>query len=300
MAEPVNYTLFPRRLVVETAAILRKNGAEFRCYADFAATAAGCRIQRDYVREYARWQTGASGWLGFGWWRGNRFIRHRLARYGLLKLRAIPGNPVVIFQHDADRHPQNTLRLMELEQAQGVVSSCYFFRKRCARWPGDEEDYQLDLGAMRAFEAQGFEIGYHQNAYEQADYDEARAWEIARSDVGFFRQHFNLRSFVPHGGRRGPNGENNHGLAHRDCFEGLLWAYNSRGVASDYTWSDGHAEHPDECRLPDPRALAAQIRGRVRAIFLFHPQYYGEELRPDWADFAIAKLPWWRRLWNLS
>jgi len=300
MAEAINYTLFPPGLVAETAMILQGNDAQFRCYGDYAPEAASCRTKVDYIREYAQWQSGSSGWLGFTWWAGQRFLRRRLARAGLIKPAVIPGRPTVFFQHDADRHPQNTLRLMELERDRGIVSSCYFFRRRCARWPGDEEDYDLNLAAMKALEQIGFEIGYHQNAYEQADYNEAKAWEIARDDVAFFRRHFNLRSFVPHGGKRGPSGENNHQLAHRDCFDGLLWAYDSRGLASDHVWSDGHAEHATECRLPDPRVLAARVRGRVRAIFLFHPQYYGDTLRPDWAEFAISRLPWWRSLWQLE
>ncbi len=300
MALATNYTLFPFGLVLETARVLQGNAANFCVYGDFAAEAASCRTKLDYVREYALWQSGCSGWLGFGWWAGKRFLRGRLIRRGLLKRHLIPGTPTVFFQHDADRHPHNTIRMMELEHELGIVSSCYFFRRRCARWKGDEEDYELDLKAMKAMESKGFEIGYHQNAFEQADYAEAKAWDIAREDVAFFKQHFNLRSFVPHGGRRGANGENNHHMAHRDCFEGLLWAYNSRGIASDFIWSDGHAEHSSECLLQDPRLLAQNIRGRVRAIFLFHPQYYGEALRPDWAEFAISRLPWWRSLWRLD
>lgn len=143
-----NYTLFPLRLITETAETLRANGASFARYKDFV-DATACRTRLDYLREYAWWQSGAKGRAGFAWWLGNRILRRRLARLGLIKSAAPAGTPVVIFQHDADRHPANTTRVMTLEREHGVVSSCYFFRRRCSRWAGDEEPYDLDIPMMQ-------------------------------------------------------------------------------------------------------------------------------------------------------
>lgn len=294
-----NYTLFPRRLVVETAEILRASGATFGRYGDFSSWA-HCRTRIDYLREFAFWQAGVRSRLGLVVWAMGRFLRRRVARALRRPMPYRNGSPLVFFQHDADRLPELTLMLMDLEQLHRVISSCYFFKERSPSFPGDDEPYVLDVARMQRFESLGFEIGYHQNAFERADYDVVRALAIARDDVAFFRAHFNLRSFVPHGGIRGRNGENNNCLPHADCFSGLLWAYNTRGLATDFVWSDGHVEFPGPCNLEDPRSVASRVRGKARAQFLFHPEYYGDILRPDWRKFSISRSMWWRQLWKLQ
>ncbi len=187
---------------------------------------------------------------------------------------------------------------MEAERACGAVSAAYFFRRRAARWPGDEEPYELDLVRMKEFERNGFEIGYHLNGPELADYDVAGGTAIIDEDVRFFREHFDLRSFVPHGGRSGPGGVNNHHIRHEGSLADLIWVYNGRGLETDVSWSDGHVESPGSAGLEDPRDVARRVRGRMRAHFLFHPQYYGSEVRADVSRIGVARTAWWRSLWT--
>ena len=60
------------------------------------------------------------------------------------------------------------------------------------------------MAELQRLERRGFEVGYHLNAYELAGYDLDRTWEILDRDLAWFRGRFDLRTFVPHGGVRGP------------------------------------------------------------------------------------------------
>lgn len=295
-----DYTIFPTSLVEETIRILQANGAEFARAADFWPEAARLRTLHDRLREYAQWQTGRSGRLAFLWWCAERLVRRRLLRLaGKDPSAAAPdGRPVVFLHHDADSHPDLTMGLMELEQRLGVVSSAYFFRRRACRHPADVEPYDLDLEAMKRLERAGFEIGCHINGPELANYRWEEGWRIVREDVAFFRANFQLRSFVPHGGRNGPNGENNHHIKHRDCLEDLIWFYSGAGLSCDVNWSDGMVEYPDSDDIKDPREVARSVRGRMRAHFLFHPQYYGARYCEDWKNAGVVRTAWWQGLWK--
>ena len=199
--------------------------------------------------------------------------------------------PIAILQHDADMFPDRTLDMMEKEKKHGLVSSSYFFRDHA-----DPVPYELDLQRMKGLEADGFEMGYHQNAYERSGYELNQALKLVEEDVAFYREHFNLRSFVPHGGTPGPKGINNNSLPQRDSLKPLLWAYNGKCILKHYTWSDGAMKK----RAPsDPREFVKNLRPGTRAMFLMHPQYYGHRLRHDWRDLPISSHAWWRKLWNL-
>ncbi len=78
----------------------------------------------------------------------------------------------------------------------------------------------------------------------------------------------------------------------------MLWAYNGKCLLKDIMWSDGLSEGPEGAS--DPRLEAKKIEPGMRAIFLFHPQYYGHQLRDDWESIPISKKPWWRKLWKLK
>jgi hypothetical protein len=296
-----NYVVFPLSLIEETIRILQDNGAVFQRSADLWPAAAGLRSRWDYLREYAEWQSGGHrlGPVSFGAWCARRFARRRLRRLlGLNPASATPaGRPVVFLQHDADRNPVNTVRVMELEQRLGATSSNYFFRRRAPRYAGDDEPYEPDIKALQALEKAGLEIGYHLNALELAGYDLEAGWRIIAEDVEYFRQHFTLRSFVPHGGEPGPEGENNHWVEHRDCLADLVWAYGGRGIGSDIVWSDGSLECAGSIQLEDPREVARRVRGRMRVRFLFHPQYYGDVLRNELGNCGVTRTDWWRGLW---
>lgn len=208
------------------------------------------------------------------------------------------GTPQVFIQHDADRLPERTLYAMCQEKVRGIRSASYFFRERCERWRGDDEGYDLPLEEMATLEKQGFEIGYHLNAPERANYCAELTWRYITEDVEYFSRRFDLKSFVPHGGQPGPGGLNNHNIEQKRPLDSLIWFYNGRGFSCDVSWSDGGIASPDTEKLPDPRELAKQIKGRMRARFLFHPQYYGDEPCAEAYSAGVAKTGWWKSLWQ--
>jgi hypothetical protein len=202
------------------------------------------------------------------------------------------GETTVLLQHDADLFPERTLQMMALEQEHGLLSSSYFFRVHA-----DLVKYELDINSMKQFESQGFEIGYHQNAYERSGYRLDKAMELVREDVHFFAEKFNLRSFVPHGGTPGPDGKNNRMLPHSGPLKQLLWAYNGNCMLKHYSWSDGGILKNCPC---NPLDFIDQIMPGTRAMILMHPQYYGQNLRSDWKKLPISKCEWWKKLWGIS
>jgi hypothetical protein len=107
--------------------------------------------------------------------------------------------PTILLHHDADRQPYKTVDLMRLEQGMGIKSSAFFFFERHI-WDDDHEPYNIDVGSLQQLESAGFEVGYHLNAYELANYDLEKAWQLVHRDVSWFKSHFDLRSFVPLGG----------------------------------------------------------------------------------------------------
>lgn len=297
------YTLFPFTLVEQTVAILRSRGVQFECFGDRLITAEECQSIPQYLREYAAYKMGSRNLLlAVAATALNRLARKNRRLGGLTQLMAWrrPSSPTVVLHHDADRQPYKTVDMMRLEARLGVVSSSYFFVKRCPRWVNDEELYELDFDQLNELQQKGFEIGYHANAMEQAGYDRAGAVVIADRDIAFLRQHgLKLRSFVPHGGQAGPGGLNNDHAPYAGQLAELIYAYNGRGFVNDVTWSDGYAEGESAAELVDPRETASALTGRRRGHFLMHPQYYGRTLRPDWETLAISRQKWWRALWRL-
>lgn len=304
-------TYFPLSLVGEVTDILRRRGCEFRRYRDFHVPLFTPRLDRlSYQIEYLQFS-------GHG--AETRSVCVAASKLLLRKLRSLirllakgrtsggagaqstlrlthraPRNPVAIFQHDADQQPYKTVDMMLYEAELGVVSSSYFFVKQNGD-PGTEP-YVVDVERLRDLEVQGFEIGYHLNALELAAYDVDRAFQIIEHDVAWFRERFDLRTFVPHGGRPGPRGENNEMIPYRGILRSYGWAYNGRGVASHHIWSDGHIGFEP---LEDPRALAERVQPGERAIFLMHPQYYGDRLSPAFESLPLARCTWWRELWGI-
>jgi hypothetical protein len=296
-----SHVLFPVSLVAEVCAILQANGARFSTYADLVPDQPATFSEAFYAREFLNWQVGRDSVTARMLWRLLRSIAFRVTGRLLVPpaARRRDARPVVLLQHDADAYPEATLRLMCKEREWGVVSSAYFFREP-APHDTDAIPYAVDLDGLRALEACGFEVGYHQNAFERAGYQLATARELLSEDVAHFRRYFRLRSFVPHGGRPGANGEINAHMPPDVALNGLLWAYCGGGLRVDETWSDGYVEYRDQGRaLEDPRRVAARTTRHRRVRFLMHPQYYGESLRPDWSSFSISECGWWRALWGL-
>jgi hypothetical protein len=201
--------------------------------------------------------------------------------------------PVLFLQHDADSRPDKTLEMMSRERDRGIKSSSYFFVEHA-----EGETYSLDIKAMQDMEQWGHEIGYHQNAYERCNYEYEQARKLVEADLEWLQRYFDIRSFVPHGGRPSPKGLNNVDFPHVGKLKPLLWAYNGRCVLKECTWSDGGMK---KRKVPpiDPREYIKRLPKGVRAMMLMHPQYYRDCLRPDWRALSISNSGWWRALWGL-
>ncbi len=90
-------------------------------------------------------------------------------------------------------------------------------------WDDNAESYDPDVEALQGLEAKGFEIGYHLGGSELAGYDLAKAPVIVARDVAWFRERFNLRTFVPHGGGPGRGRLNNVHFPHEGPLADLVW-----------------------------------------------------------------------------
>jgi hypothetical protein len=289
-----NETYFPLSLAGEVIEILRSRGAEFKRYCDFPVPL--------YV---------SSPWLDRAAYMLEGFP-YRVKKYPIVsRIQSFIGRvitspsdvhksgtkgfpPIAILHHDADQVPENTLRMMQYESQMGVVSSAFFFyQQNGAKEP---EHYSLDVVALQDLEAKGFEIGYHLNAYELAGYDLHKATELIERDIDWFAQRFELRCFLPHGGVRGPNGEDNHLIPYRGVLRRYNWVYNGRGLYCNHNWSDGNIGFET---VQDPRVVAARVLPGQRARFLMHPQYYGDELSPSYRNLPVSNETWWRDLWGV-
>ena len=201
--------------------------------------------------------------------------------------------PVIIMQHDADNIPSRTLDVMKLEKKSNILSSSYFFVEHA-----EGKDYFYDKKELRDLEADGFEIGYHLNAYERAEYNLKTANKLVEQDIEQLKLDFNITSYVPHGGISSKDGLNNHDYPQVGVLNDLLWAYNGSCILKEYTWSDGGIR-TNKFTPIDPRVFIKRLKDDTRAVMLIHPQYYGEKLRPDWQTLDISKKKWWRDLWGL-
>jgi hypothetical protein len=197
----------------------------------------------------------------------------------------------VILQHDADVMPERTVDMMKREYAKGITSSCFIFAKHA-----ENIEYNLPINELKMLEQYGFEIGYHLNAFERADYNVNNAFDLVREDLNYLNKFFNITSYVPHGGIASKDGRNNYSLPHEKDLKPLTLAYNGRCILKEFTWSDGGLRKNTPS---DPRVFSKNIPNNSRAMMLIHPQYYGDTLRYDWETLPISKEKWWRDLWGL-
>jgi hypothetical protein len=289
-------TVFPWSLMDEVFDALEERQARTLRYCDLETADSWCGSRLRYLDEYIQFRSGRKtpaafieglfSYAAIRWGDQlphlNRLVVSRADRHS---------PPTVILQHDADLLPEKTCEMMRIEDQRGLRSSCYFFVQHAT-----EENYHLDTAVLQAFEQRGFEIGYHQNAFERAHYNKAEAYRLVDQDVAWLKKYFNIRSFVPHGGEPASDGRNNEHLAKKHALWPLLWAYNGKCILKDYTWSDGGIRK----RSPiDPRVFVRKLVRGSRAMMLMHPQYYGSVLRDDWESLPIAKEKWWRELWGM-
>jgi hypothetical protein len=301
-----NETVFPWQLVEDVVQICKRKGCEFRTYADYPVKLNFSILDKiSFINEFLSFKARSKS-LDRKLFTALAFI----ARSTLTKLKfngfdwanPIPqrisskGTPVVILSHDADHQPYKTLDMMEFERRLGVISSAFFFYEQNLK--GDQYDpYVLDVDKLKNLERAGFEIGYHLNAYELANYNLDKAFEIINRDVNWFEQHFNLRSFVPHGGIPGDNSLNNENIPYRGVLRNYTWCYNGLGQGRDLMWTDGYCRY---AQLRDPREVAEAIQPGDRAVFLMHPQYFGDRLILNHTTMPISQQRWWQQIWSLN
>ncbi len=289
-------TIFPFSLVEEVLHELKKNNAQFITYKQIPCKRIFYgRLQKlNAIIEFIGFKSGYSknpvallrSIVEFSQRAGLPFKLSKPAKYS---------NLTVLLQHDADRQPYKTIDMMEVERKNNVISSNYFFYER-NMWDGDKEPYELDENKLKKLESEGFEIGYHLNAFELANYELKKAFELIERDIKWFEERFDLKTFVPHGGKKGPGGINNDHIPYSGILRRYNWVYNRIGIYKDASWSDGDVYFN---RITDPRIIAKNASKGQRIMFLMHPQYYGDALMQNWQQLPVAKDDWWQRLWNL-
>lgn len=194
------------------------------------------------------------------------------------------GKIYVLIQHDVDRSPERTMRLLAHEIQRGVPSNLMLFNRRIDRQiyieTGSvrETDYPLDFDLLRLAETHRFVIGYHMNAYERADYDAEMAREFFKEDVAALGRNFRLKYFSAHGGVPGPGARNNRdldlGIAWADDM-GLRWVHNGKTPRFDATFSDGGINSTKlDPESRDLRKFVECMAPGKRYRVLTHPQYY--------------------------
>jgi hypothetical protein len=213
-----------------------------------------------------------------------------------------PSAIYLILQHDVDAAPDRTMAVLAEQERRGLRSNVMIFRRRLYREHlkelGEvvEREYKLDIPHLQHFERQGFVIGYHANAYEQANFDTGRAERIFLEDVAALREQFTIRFFCPHGGVRDSEGRSNAALELPAALRGdLRWVLNRYGPRFDGTYSDGALR--STTRDPSDRDLRDFVKtwrpgGRYR--ILVHPQYYADD-----AIEPAGRLPeaaWYREI----
>jgi hypothetical protein len=289
-------TIFPWWLAEEVIDILKKKDVQFKTFSDFPVSINYKFLDRyNYLLEFAKFKSNNKYFIIQNLYLLAIVLNKLSSKLNLKFDNYISNNAqtVVFLQHDADRQPYKTIDMMKLEMKCGVKSSNFFFNKRNV-WDNDNEDYNIDIVQLQKLEKFGFEIGYHLNAYELSQYKLSSAFEIIEKDIEFFSKHFNLKSFVPHGGVPGPKNINNDSIPYSGILRDYTWCYNGKGLYKDKGWSDGMISFRN---VVDPRVVAKNVRKGERVSFLMHPQYWGDKLMSDYELLPLSKNTWWKQLW---
>jgi hypothetical protein len=200
-----------------------------------------------------------------------------------------PSKVYVLLQHDADSIPERTMQALASESKAGVPSNVMIFARRVDRRhlqaTGDlmYTEYPLDLDELVRLETeQGFVVGYHINAFEQALWDEGLAEQIFADDVEVLRARFPVRYCSAHGGAPSANGRKNRDLEIPPALQHTIrWVHNGASPYFHGQYSDGGMNSPT--RDPQRRNLLEFVRGfepGKRYRVLMHPQYYASPPRP--------------------
>ncbi len=237
----------------------------------------------DYVNSYpGEWQR----WRN--WVKANRARRDKI---------------YLLIQHDVDTAPQRTMQMLREEQQLGIRSNVMIFNRRIDRALLRDNgrvsftDYDLDDDYLRSLEKDGFVIGYHCNAYEQAQFDSRLAEEVFEKDIAELRQRFEIKYFSAHGGVRDRNGRSNSCLRLPESLVGSLrWVNTGHSPRFEQNFSDGGAgggsRRADDLDL---RRFVASCEPGHRYRILIHPQYFTP--RPNRLP-ALEPAAWYREAFD--
>lgn len=189
----------------------------------------------------------------------------------------------LIFQHDVDNCPDRTMDLLKVQEECAVQSNVMIFNNKIDRkhlkktGEAIPSDYPIDHPRLVELETKGFVIGYHSNAYEQAEFDRNSAEKLFIQDVEELQSKHSIQFFCPHGGNRDINGESNASLDFPESLrQSLRWVLNKHTIRLDGRYSDGGIRGAR--RNPEERDLRQHVlswKPGKRYRILIHPQYYG-------------------------
>jgi hypothetical protein len=279
--DPRRGAYFPRRFLTDLFHFLRQHAAdvEVLTYADLP-WGDDCDYRHDYPSEHRSWR----GQLASG--------------------ERDPNKAYIVLHYDVDSHPERTMALLREPSHARIPANVMIFNNRIDRrrlkCSGELSftNYELDRSLLFDLTEQGFVIGYHTNAYEQALFNMKRALEIFDRDVKELSRTFNIRFFSAHGGVPGPRSKNNRDLAfHPEWQTKLKWVHNGHSLRFDGHFSDGGHNSPRDPRLRDLRDFVARLRPGRRYRILLHPQYYGTEPRQS---PRFSGTPWYDELMEAS
>ena len=206
----------------------------------------------------------------------------------------------ILLQHDVDRLPERTMRVLEDEAKLDIPSNTMIFNKRVNRKHIRETGemayakYDIDFKRYRELQnKQNFVFCYHCNAYEQALFDMEKAQNIFNQDINELRENLKINYFSPHGGVPCPEGKSN-SSQEWVTKDNVRWVHNGRGVRFHGNYSDGGLNN--RSRDPNQRDLRDFVRtwqpGK-RYRILLHPQYYHSPYAPsEWLSTAT----WYRKM----
>jgi len=208
----------------------------------------------------------------------------------------------ILFLHDCDSGPAQTVYLCEKEARYGIRSTTSLF-VNILDSNGNPMPYKIDFLALRKLQEKGICFTYHANAGELAGYDEEKVRSVCNADVTWLENHgFDIQFFSPHGGRPSSDGRNNNSFFYPALFNrSLIWTHN-RFAPSGHRYSDGGFIPRLQKGTPgtDLRAYLIENLALSRRIFiLIHPQYYFADA-PNPSVMASEDVPeWLLEYWRL-
>ena len=95
----------------------------------------------------------------------------------------------VILRHDVDRKPENALKMAELENSLGIISTYYFRMK--------EDVFKREI--IKEIANMEHEIGYHYEVLDKAEGDIEKAIRIFEDELKEFRKIYDVKTICMHG-----------------------------------------------------------------------------------------------------